>query len=103
MPPETPAPTCVQCSEAKTLGRMEGTLNAIRTQTEKINGSIVTLFERSGSHRVSLNVHQGRIEALEGESKDKKDEASDWRKFGMGFLKGVLLLVAAYGINKVFN
>lgn len=113
MPPETPSPTCYQCSEgetlretAQTIGRMEGTLNAVLEQAKKTNGSITTLFERANSHRSRLDLHNGRIGKLETESTDKKSEAHDWRAFAKGVLKGVLLLLAATGIaylTKAFN
>ena len=110
---EDKTPTCYRCSEAKTLrqtaqtiGRMEGTLDAILAQATKTNGSIENLYERSNSHGARLGIHNGRIKTLEDDQAVQRGDARDWRKFATGVFKGVLLLLAATGIaylTKAFN
>ena len=98
MPPETPPPTCARCPEADTLlktaaaiGRMEGTLEAIRVQTTKTNGAIGTLDARADTHRSRLDLHSGRIKTLEGSVKASKKRWETWTERGWKLAVAILL------------
>ena len=98
-----PPPTCFQCSEvdtlremSQTIGRMEGTLNAVLAQATKTNSSVANLYERSNTHRGRLDLHGGRIEELEGGIKATKKRWEKWADRGWKLLVAVFLAMLAY-------
>ena len=104
---------CV-CSEAQTLrdmastlGRMDGTLNAVHEQARKTNGSVAELFERTNSqksrHDLLLNRMKSQEQKCEKVQSCKANASRTWREWARKLVAGVVLILAGMAITNLLG